>query len=157
MLFAEEVVLNPKKNPKSSQSQCFKGRCIKTGERVVIKQFAVSLNYAVMVKELAVFRMFTTEEISDDSDPELLKKIDPLQDLPAPQQEKFQKDSPFNLINQVPEILAFAYTDKIGEIKMRDCGLSLEDFIQTTLYQEMNGLSRVCFVFDMMRQIIRPL
>ena len=53
--------------------------------------------------------------------------------------------------------MAFAYTDKICEIKMRDCGLSLEDFIHTTLYQEMNGISRVCLVFDMMRQIIHPL
>ena len=78
MLFAEEVVLNAKKNPRSSQSQCFKGRCVKTGEKVVIKQFEVNLNYAVLVKELDVFRMFTQEEKADDTDPDLLKKIDAL-------------------------------------------------------------------------------
>ena len=89
MLFAEEIVLNKnKKNPKSSQSQVFKGRCIKTDQKVVIKQFEVNSNYVVMVKELNVFRMFTKEEIDPDLAPDVLKKIDPLSDLPLPEAKK---------------------------------------------------------------------
>lgn len=88
-------------------------------------------NYAVMVKELNVFRLFTKEQINPDLAPDVLKKIDPLYDLPLPEANKFQKDTPFNLINQVPEILAFAYTDRICEIKMADCGPNLESFLET--------------------------
>ena len=43
-------------------------------------------------------------------------------------------ETPFNLIKQVPEILAFAYTNNICEIKMKYCGPNLAKFIDSYQY-----------------------
>ena len=85
----------------------------------------------------------------------MLPSMDEIYNSAKAQEEREAR--PFKLIRQVPEVLGFAHTDKVCEVKMLHCGTTLDDFMKTQFYNKMGTYERNCCCFDMMRQLLRPL
>jgi hypothetical protein len=54
-------------------------------------------------------------------------------------------------IKGVPRILGFTYTEKIAEIKMEFCGISIGQFMKLDKYQGMSETHRTMVMFDMIK------
>jgi serine/threonine protein kinase len=115
----------------------------------------------VLAKELSVFLCFARECESaeaDTAESELLKSSDIVAVRTDPSKlNPSLFNTPFNFINQVPEILGFAYTQSLCEIKMLHCGPNVEKFLRSVYFEKMTLFHRVCCCFDMVRQLLRPL
>jgi hypothetical protein len=98
----------------------FFGNCPDSNKRLVVKQFALDTDIDALVKELQVFSIMNNlERLPKDP------KMDDIK-LHIKQITKSKLRVP-----STPKVLSVAFTEKVAELMMEDCGLSLKQFYGT--------------------------
>lgn len=120
LLHCESIVVDSAELMRSSQSQVFFGICPDSNERLVVKQFDLNTDIDALVKELQV--------ISIMNNLTRLPKDPKMTDI---KMQIKQIAGSKSRVPNIPKVLSVAFTDKVAELMMEDCGMSLKQFYST--------------------------